>query len=300
MDILVQRMILILTQKAIHYGHNNLWSLLMLTIYAPKNKPESKCWEVFKGVKDTWPVKTKISENTIDYFVNDDTESMFWGLVNNNTNLIHQIQDHGKTFWFTDTPYFGRFDNNNLRQDNHYWRICKNNIHVPFIKNLDNKRLQRFNIDVKDKKNGDYILVCPSSDGIHNYLGMPNWLDDTIKKIKHHTDRTIKVRHKPRGKGTSGPAVADVPLKKDLENAYCCVTSCSISAVESLCEGVPVICHEKSFAAPICDTSIEKIANPTYVDPSAWLNSLSYQQFTPHEFADGTAVSILKDLKILL
>ena len=43
-----------------------------------------------------------------------------------------------------------------------------------------------------------------------------------------------------------------------------------------------------------------KIANPTYVDPSAWLNSLSYQQFTPHEFADGTAVSILKDLKILL
>ncbi len=94
----------------------------MLTIYAPNNKPESKCWEVFKGVKDTWPVKTKISENTIDYFLNDDSESMFWGLVNNNTNLIHQIEEHGQTFWFTDTPYFGRFDNKNLQQDNHYWR----------------------------------------------------------------------------------------------------------------------------------------------------------------------------------
>ena len=118
---------------------------------------------------------------------------------------------------------------------------------------------------------------------------MPNWLDDTIKKIKQHTDRPIKVRHKPRGKGTSGPAVADVPLTRDLENAHCCVTSCSISAVESLCEGVPVICHERSFAAPICDTNIEKIFEKMFVNGTPQERFLNFSHFYAvygHEFID--------------
>ena len=55
----------------------------------------------------------------------------------------------------------------------------------------------------------------------------------------------------------------------------------------------------KSFASPICDTDISKVENPKYEDPMPLLKSLAYQQFTPEEFANGTAVSILKDLKIL-
>jgi hypothetical protein len=62
---------------------------------------------------------------------------------------------------------------------------------------------------------------------------------------------------------------------------------------------VPVICHPKSFAQPICDTQLDAINNPKYVEPTDWLNSLSYQQFTPKEFADGTAVGILKEIGIL-
>ena len=99
----------------------------MLTIYAPSNNIKSKCWEVFNGIKQSWPKQVKLADNTLSYFLNDDTESMFWGLVNNNTNLIHQIEEAGQNWWFTDTPYFGRFNNNNLLADNHYWRICKNN-----------------------------------------------------------------------------------------------------------------------------------------------------------------------------
>jgi len=272
----------------------------MLTIYAPSNNPKSKCWEVFNGVQKHWIEDVKFADNALDYFCNDDTESMFWGLVNNNTNLIHQIEEAGQNWWFTDTPYFGRFDNNNLTPNNHYWRICKNNIHVGYIPGLDNKRLEKFNVQVKDKTNqGDHILVCPSSPGIHNFINEQDWLDKTIKEIKQHTDRPIIGRHKPRGRGTSGPSEALIPLDKQLENAYACVTSCSISAVESLCQGVPVVCHQSSFAESICNTDLSKIESLNYVDPRDWLNSLAYQQFTPEEFNNGTAISILKEIKVL-
>jgi len=271
----------------------------MLTIYAPSDKPQSKCWEVFNGIQKTWPdTPIQIKDNDKPYY-RENSEVMFWGLVNNNTNIIRDVKYFGYTYWFTDTPYFGRFDNNNLKLDNHYWRICKNNIHAPYISGLDNSRLKPFNITVKEKRSkGDYILICPSSAGIHRFIEKTGWLTDTITKIKKFTDRPIVVREKPRGRGTSGPSEAKIPLTEQLKNAWCCVTSCSISAVESLCEGVPVICHPSSFAQPICDTQIDAINNPKYVEPTDWLNSLSYQQFTPKEFADGTAVGILKEIGI--
>ena len=128
-----------------------------------------------------------------------------------------------------------------------------------------------------------------------NYLGNPNWTNDTVEQIKRYTDRPIKIRHKPRGRGTSGPSEAKRPLSEDLKNAWACVTSCSISAVEAVCLGIPVFSHEKSFAAAMGNLHLEDIEQPFYADPEPWLYSLAYQQFTPEEFANGTAVEILLD-----
>ena len=36
----------------------------MLTIYAPSNKPNSKAWEVFHGVKKSWPEQVTVLDNT--------------------------------------------------------------------------------------------------------------------------------------------------------------------------------------------------------------------------------------------
>ena len=135
--------------------------------------------------------------------------------------------------------------------------------------------------------------------GIHTYLKKHNWLSDTIEEIKKYTDRPIKIREKPRKAGTSGPSVADIPLEKDLENAWACVTSCSISAVEAALQGVPIFSDPKSFAWTISSAGLSEIEDPFYTDPSPWLYSLAYQQFTPQEFSNGTAVSILKEIGIL-
>ena len=93
--------------------------------------------------------------------------------------------------------------------------------------------------------------------------------------------------------------MADVPLEQDLQNAWACVTSCSISAIAAALEGVPVFSDPKSFAWLISSASLSEIEDPFYTDPSPWLYSLAYQQFTPQEFANGTAVRVLKEIRLL-
>ena len=270
----------------------------MLTIYAPIENTNSKCWEVFNGVKQTWPTEVIIKNNTEN---SAEAAAMFWGFVNNNINLVHTLEKQKLEYWYTDTSYFGRFDNKNLKDDNHYWRICKNKIHAMLLKDCPSDRFDKFNLQIKhrNKNQGKYILICPSSVGVHRYLKKTTWLKDTINEIKQHTDRPIKIREKPRKMGTSGPSVADVPLSKDLQDAWACVTSCSISAVEALLEGVPVFSDPNSFAWPMSSYSLSEIENPFYCDPTEWCHSLAYQQFTPKEYADGTAVGVLKDLKLI-
>ena len=270
----------------------------MLTIYAPFNNRKSKAWEVFDGVKESWPEQISLQDNSIA--IDPVANSMFWGFVNNNLSLIHKLESKNQPYWFTDTPYFGRFDNSNLQPDNHYWRICKDNIHAKYIPGCKSDRFEKFGMKIKapDFK-GKYILVCPSSAGIHKYLGRPNWTNETVEQIKRYTDRPIKIRNKPRGRGTSGPSDAKVPLSEDLKDAWCLVTSCSIAAVEAQCMGVPVICDEKSFAKDIGATEFADIENPYFVSCEDWLYSLSYQQFTPEEIKNGTACEILISKGIL-
>ena len=270
----------------------------MLKIYAPFNNLKSKAWEVFGGVMKSWPEDHQALDNAR---ATDPLENaMFWGFVNNNKEMVKKLEARKWLYWFTDTPYFGRFDNNNLKKDNHYWRICKNAIHARFFKDCKADRFEKFGIKIKAPTlKGKHILVCPSSAGINDYLDQPNWTKDTIEQIKRYTDRPIRLRHKPRGRGTSGPSEAKVPLSEDLKDAWACVTSCSIAAVEAVCMGVPVFCHPKSFATPVGNVFLEDIEKPYYGDPEAWLYSLAYQQFTPEEFENGTAVEILIDKGLL-
>mgnify|MGYP003726394547 CR=1 FL=1 len=134
-------------------------------------------------------------------------------------------------------------------------------------------------------KHGTYVAASPT--------------EETVEQIKRYTDRPIKVREKPRGRGTSGPSEAIVPLSEDLKDAWVCVTSCSISAVEAQCMGIPTICDVKSFAESVSANHFTDIENPYFVGAEDWLYSLAYQQFTPEEFTNGFAIETLLDKGIL-
>ena len=70
----------------------------MLTIYAPFNNKKSKAWEVFDGVQKSWPDTV----NTLDNSVENEpvTNSMFWGFVNNNLDMIKKLEARKHQFWY--------------------------------------------------------------------------------------------------------------------------------------------------------------------------------------------------------
>ena len=48
----------------------------------------------------------------------------------------------------------------------------------------------KFNLTIKkrNKNQGEYILICPSSLGIHTYLKKLDWIDNTIEEIVNGSD----------------------------------------------------------------------------------------------------------------
>ena len=221
--------------------------------------------------------------------------------------LKHKIMKRcwfeGRDFYFMDTGYMGNQRGPLNPMGWKFWhRIVKNDLQHDQVIHRPPDRFKKLAIPVhRWKKGGRKILIAkPDEKPMKFYnLELEQWLEETIATIKKYTDRPIKIREKPRKFGTSGPAVADVPLEQDLQNAWACVTSCSISAVSAALEGVPVFSDPKSFAWPMASASLSEIEDPLYIDPTQWLYSLAYQQFTPQEFANGTAIRVLKEIRML-
>lgn len=243
--------------------------------------PTSKAWQVLKPLEQ--------------YHNEVDGIDTVWGLGVQNSIIVQNAVNQDRNWLFTDMPYWNRYDPSRPNDEFH-WRTCVNNIHCNNVFDLPNDRSKH--IELKDwRVDGEYILVAPSSSGIHNIIGQPEWLKKTLNRLLS-TDLPVKVRYKPRKNGTSGPHVADIPLIDDLRNAKYVVTSCSIVGVEAIIEGIPTFCEPQSACAPVAGswiTSESKSGSfslvPAYPDRQMWLNTLSYHQWTSSEFSSGRFAS---------
>jgi hypothetical protein len=227
----------------------------------------------------------------LDYSWDETGPSFFWGFVGKNYHLVKEHIRLGLKWYFTDMPYWGRW--NGLKEAvnpnmDFYWRIVPNATHVTWVNDYPDDRFKQLGVEVHDwKTRGDHILVCPSSPTMERFIGRPGWTEQTVATLKRYTDRPIKIRHKPRARGTSGPAAARVPFAEDARNAHAVVTSVSMSAVEAACLGIPVFTHEQGPASPIALWDLSKIETPIRPDRTKWLNTLSYYQFTEKEIRQG-------------
>jgi hypothetical protein len=241
---------------------------------AKNHQPQSKAWQVLK------PFAQYESTNGVP---------TVWGLGSGNFDIVKKA----KHFLFTDMPYWNRY-NPDVPQGEYHWRTCIDNIHVTEVMDLPGDRSAH--IDLKEWRDyGEYILVAPSSLTVHRYIGKPNWTEDTVKKLKTVTDLPIRIRDKPRRKGTSGPHVADTPLAVDFQQAKFVVTSCSVVGVESIIEGIPTFCEPEAACAPMSNTDIFSL-EPEFPDRQLWLNTLSYHQWTPAELQSGKFASEFADM----
>ena len=122
--------------------------------------------------------------------------------------------------------------------------------------------------------------------------------------MKQNTDRVIDVREKPYNptvaKDHVGATVKiDRPTnhqgKINWEDYFAMVTYNSNTLVESLENGVPVLCDPMCAASPIAETDFSKIETPKYGDRIALFSSLAYNNWTLKEMADGTAWRMLNE-----
>ena len=210
-----------------------------------------------------------------------------FGMLRGTGQLIEKAIENKQDFYYFDHAYlFGNKHKPSKIFGEKIYRLTKNWYHIREITKLnksDYERIEKYkpHIELKPwKYDGDYILVCPPSEHIQKYFNKQNWLKDTIKKIKKHTRKEIKIRTKE----------SKTSLQKDIDNAYCVVSCQSTVCINAIMSGVPSFCDDISMGVPVSLTDLSLIKDPLYPgDREMWINSLLANQFTMTEIINGKA-----------
>ena len=217
-----------------------------------------------------------------------------FGMLRGTGQLIEECNRDGQDFYYFDHAYlFGNKHSASKITGERIYRLTKNYYHIRDIKKLkadDYRRIQKYREHIKLKPwkyDGDYILFIPPSDHVRAYFWFNNlWEEQTLKMIKKHTRKPIKIRTKED----------TTPLEKDLENAYCTVSYQSTVSVQSIISGVPSFCANESMGVPVSLTDMTQIKDPLYTpEREYWIDTLLANQFTMSEIENGTAWNYVKN-----
>lgn len=178
-------------------------------------------------------------------------------------------------YWHIDHGYFGRSTDPDLYDG--YYRITHNNFWHNGFGDHTWDRFNSLKVELKNwRKSGDHIVIVPPSKHMASVLNLQTWLEETIFKIKKHTDRKILVSTKYKN-----------PMSEVIKNAWCVVTDHSNSAIDAMAQGVPAI-----FTNPARKLgSIEDVENPPM--DREFFKNLAHNQWTLEEIKSGKAWSDL-------
>lgn len=217
---------------------------------------------------------------------------------------FRQYREYKRYGWWSYQPDIGIFNNNNV--DNVRWK--------KFVLNTGLK--------IKDWKSaGDTIVIMGQ---VHidsavislyeqGYSNFYSWVTETIKIIRNHTDRKIFIRPHPGdhmfdwllenadilNKMYNNISIGNSKTSNiydDLKDAYCVITYNSNSAVEAVCEGIPIFALNSGSAVyDIAHTDLSQIENLNYnINISNWCNRIAYTMWTDSEVANGETWAHLK------
>jgi hypothetical protein len=207
-------------------------------------------------------------------------------------NAIKHMIAANRTFYYVDNGYFGN------QYTKTWFRIIKDHVHdVRPLIDRDAERLSRTQYYTLPRRQGSKILLAPPSPKSFTIwdIDQQNWVNETMAKIKQHTDRPIVIREK---RARWERFTTDTIEQALADDVHCLVTYNSVAAVEAVMQGVPAICLGPNAAATVSSTDLAEIENPKFPDDDlreAWLRHLSYSQFTFTEMSDGTAWRILNE-----
>lgn len=217
---------------------------------------------------------------------------------------FRQYPDYKRYGWWSYQNGIGIFNNDNV--DDSRWKKFVANTGIK-IKDWNSPGS---NILIMGQVHIDSAVISLYEKGYdHFYL----WVEDIIKEIRQYSDRTIYIRPHPGdfligwlnenieriNQTYKNIFVGDCKkysLFDDLKNAYCVVTYNSNSAVEALCEGIPIFALDSgSTAYDVAHTNLAQIENLNYdIDISNWCNKVAYTIWADQEVENGETWAHLK------
>lgn len=189
----------------------------------------------------------------------------------------------GRPWWYIDNGFWrpGRGSQNG------YYRICYRAMMPVYLESAPGDRARITGTQMAPwRRDGKHILFAlPGFEyGVAMGLRIGEWITDTHRLLRQHTDRDVIVRDRS----------SSVPLHHQFRNCWALVTHSSNCAVEAAIAGVPVFVAPESSAAPVGCTDLAMLEAPAMPDNrEQWWASLMCQQFMPKEMADGTAYGYL-------
>ena len=194
---------------------------------------------------------------------------------------IEQCKKKGQPFLYVDHAYFDR----GYKAGN--FRAIYNTIHRTSVLDVPGDRRQKFSVKLREWRGGDFILIIPAPVNPLWFHKEPRWNEEVIERLCKITNREIRIKSdKSNGLGDS------------IKKCFALVTHSSVAGVEAACAGVRVCGPKTSPAYPV-GVDIQDIENPIEPDREAWVNSLTYSQFTEAELYDGSAWQIIKETERL-
>ncbi len=200
-----------------------------------------------------------------------------YGVLRGTLEIINKV----KNYYYMDHGYFNQskrsFENNRTSIINldGYFRIVYNNLIHNGIGNYPSDRFKKLNLKIVDqKKSGNYIILSEPSDAMKKVYNVPQWTNDTIKKIKKFSDRKIIIHNK----------FSKEPLNFLLKNAWAFVSLQSTAGFKAMLDGVPSYFTDNTlrYIGEIKDIEYPKI------DYKIFYN-LAYGQWMLKEIESGEA-----------
>jgi hypothetical protein len=210
--------------------------------------------------------------------------AMVYGILRGCGDILHQCEWIGRPWYHMDNGYFrrGHYEG--------YYRVTKGGLQYARIdKTATPHRFEALKVPVKPwNRGGNHIVITPLSGGMASHWLPPGlderrWLELVVEELARHTDRPIVVKDKGTGS-----------IEEALTGAWCLVTHSSVSVIDALCRGVPVIHLGESCAAPVARSRLADVESPVYPEREPWLWTLADRQWTLDEIRRGEAWDVFQ------
>jgi hypothetical protein len=205
--------------------------------------------------------------------------------------LYHHCLEKKRTFYNLDTGYFGNTKTKDIvRVSINGFQNCDT------IKSRPSDRWTSLHIPTVSISRGSSIVVVPPDPKKMKALRLgteDEWVSATISDIKKYTDRPIRVRYRPLSRSDR---IGGDSFLNYINDTWCVIGHSSNALLEAAMVDIPVISLGHSSTNSLYTTSLSDIELITPVDQElkqAWLNHLSYCQFTKNELASGVAWKLL-------